>query len=491
MHRSNIINETRINKLRIKSDGTIDNIDTDHIMTHVTGIDFNSLYPSAFSGNAHPFNKYTGGKMYMPGRATWYQLCESKEQKQRAMSVIKAQREMFVVKLKGHIDSNYLNDYINFPPIFRKIGITTSEDTIGSETYSHMKQNGIPVDKVEHKLTMLLSTYAIDQKNGTDYMTFSSYYLWFLIDDCHFIIDDIQEIATFSKHLGFNKFVNGFMHDRQTAMKDKNKGMEQYCKICLNGSYGYDGMNSEYFTKLKFMNKDKTFHCQATNNFVSTRRINDDFYCVNTNPRSYRGDKCLHEAFFTLDNAKYWYLNFVYNFVHKAFDMNRMHFIEGDTDSMYWAISGSPVAGYKQQFDHVIADEKFWADNRYLFFPDPEGGIESEKKLLGLAIEKEAECMEALAPKCYTIYNRDEIDSKKQSLYRLKGVSKQTNSFAPRDYHNLMQDRNVVKGININLHTVHGTMSMTTTTKNALTLAHTKMIVQPNQACFPFVSSRV
>jgi hypothetical protein len=26
--------------------------------------------------------------------------------------------------------------------------------------------------------------------------------------------------------------------------------------------------------------------------------------------------------------------------MYKAFDMDKMHFVEGDTDSMYWAISG-------------------------------------------------------------------------------------------------------------------------------------------------------
>ncbi|KAA6398764.1 MAG: hypothetical protein EZS28_005704, partial [Streblomastix strix] len=38
---------------------------TDHRITHVVGIDFNSLYPSVMSSEPHKFIKYTGGKMYM------------------------------------------------------------------------------------------------------------------------------------------------------------------------------------------------------------------------------------------------------------------------------------------------------------------------------------------------------------------------------------------------------------------------------------------
>jgi hypothetical protein len=56
---------------------------------------------------------------------------------------------------------------------------------IGKYTYNFMKANGIKVDKEERKLTQLLSTH--DQ-----FMSFSSYYLWFLIDICHFVIDDIS-----------------------------------------------------------------------------------------------------------------------------------------------------------------------------------------------------------------------------------------------------------------------------------------------------------
>jgi hypothetical protein len=39
-------------------------------MTHITGCDFSSLYPSVFSSNTHPFIPYTGHKMYMPGYQT-------------------------------------------------------------------------------------------------------------------------------------------------------------------------------------------------------------------------------------------------------------------------------------------------------------------------------------------------------------------------------------------------------------------------------------
>ena len=43
-----------------------------------------------------------------------------------------------------------------------------------------------------------------------------------------------------------------------------------------------------------------------------------DAYQVMLKDRFYRCDTCLQEAFFTLDNAKYWYLVFIYDFHFKS-----------------------------------------------------------------------------------------------------------------------------------------------------------------------------
>jgi hypothetical protein len=49
--------------------------------------------------------------------------------------------------------------------------------------------------------------------------------------------------------------------------------------------------------------------------------------------------------------------------------MDKIHFIEGDTDSMYWAISDNKEKNYEQGFKYVIKDEKFYNENVYKFFP--------------------------------------------------------------------------------------------------------------------------
>jgi hypothetical protein len=186
---------------------------------------------------------------------------------------------------------------------------------------------------VERKLTQLLNT-------NNEFMTFGSYYLKFLIDTCHLVIDDVKEIAVFHKTDCFNSFVTTYMGRRIEAIKERNNGKSLYCKMMLNSSYGFDGLNEENYSKTKFCTLSQARMEQGKTNFLSTRQINDDLYMVSYKPMFYKCNTCIQESFFTLDNAKYAYVNFVYNFMHKCLDMSKIHFIEGDTDSSYWAISG-------------------------------------------------------------------------------------------------------------------------------------------------------
>ncbi|KAA6391093.1 MAG: hypothetical protein EZS28_013378, partial [Streblomastix strix] len=79
--------------------------------------------------------------------------------------------------------------------------------------------------------------------------------------------------------------------------------------------------------------------------------------------------------------------------------MSKLHFVESDTDSAYWAVIGSAETGYQQQFNYVIKDKQFYDDNAKYYFPTLENDLLDEKKILGLAIENEGIEMIAFAPK--------------------------------------------------------------------------------------------
>ena len=220
-NRVNIAGETKINKLvynaRIKN---IEVRQTDNVMTHAVGFDFNSLYPSSFSSNPHKFIPYTDNKMLMPGKITSSFFIENKQLKDKAMDLIDNGRQqtdyVFIASVKGYIPEDRINDCVNFPPIIRNLDIKTDKETLGNYMYNYLKSCELTTDKKERKLTNLLSTHG-------EYMAFSNYYLWFLQDNFDFVIEDINYFIKFDAHEGFNKFVNHFMNKRITFMNEGNK----------------------------------------------------------------------------------------------------------------------------------------------------------------------------------------------------------------------------------------------------------------------------
>jgi hypothetical protein len=483
MHRTNLKGITHINKLFTDGD-YIFSENNEHIMTHVCGVDFNSLYPSSFSSIPNKNIPYTDGKMWMPGRVKKFLITTTEAEKKYARQIIEAKRELFIVELVGHIDNEFLDDFVNFPPIFRKVDIELKEEVIGIPTFRYMVDNKLldptKAPRKENKLTMLLSTHG-------KIMSFSSYYLWFLIDRCHFIIDDITSITLFTKHDAFRPFVEEMMDKRI-----RNKEIEQFYKTTMNGSYGYDGMNTEKFSRNRICNTHDAQICIQHLDFQGISvQIDDDTWIVNLNPKSFRCKTPIQCAYFTLDNAKYWYLNFVYNFMYRCLDMEKIHFIEGDTDSAYWAIAGNPEEDKHQQFKYVIKDKEFYEEHYADWFPDPKvdhttlEGKKEEKKLLGLTIENESDNMVALSPKCYIPFDGMVEGFYTAGKFKVKGVNKAINPFTERDYFEALQ--HPVRGKNIGFQVKDGKQTQVKVKKSALTAVHTKMVVDENQACLPFL----
>jgi hypothetical protein len=319
-HRFNYAGITKIDKLPIEKRNHqtyVYSKDTNNIMTHITGCDFSSLYPSVFSSNIHPFIPYMGHKMYMPGYQTNRYTKEDQGQEFLNALIDNPHRlecdnqdiidsiPWTVSVLIGHIDENFLNDFINFPPIIKKLELTTTETNIGHYMHQHMKNNNLSLDKTEKKLTQLLTTHERA-------MSFGMCEIWFLIDKCHFLIDEVQTVITFTKHDKFNKFVNHFFDERKVAKKAGNEGKSILCKIILNGSYGADGQNNEKFSKINFCNEEKATKMQAAGDFKHTTKVNDNLFIIEREPLAATCKKPLQSAFATLSNAKFWYLTIIY-----------------------------------------------------------------------------------------------------------------------------------------------------------------------------------
>jgi hypothetical protein len=163
LHRSNIAGEIFINYLTYEFiHKKIYSTNTKNLVTHITGVDFNALYPSAYSSIPNKMIGYTGN------------LKEYIKHKQRMLDIINEKKELFVVTLKGAIREVRWNEFINYALIIRNIEIGNGR--------SKIKQK---------KLTQLITTMRL-------YMPFSSYYLLYLIDRLSFVINDFTEITNFT-----------------------------------------------------------------------------------------------------------------------------------------------------------------------------------------------------------------------------------------------------------------------------------------------------
>jgi hypothetical protein len=103
--------------------------------------------------------------------------------------------------------------------------------------------------------------------------------------------------------------------------------------------------------------------------------------------------------------------------------MTKVHFVEGDTDSMYMAVAGNPNDDCHQGFKYVIKNKEYYDKYVYKWLPDPNKDIDDEKKLLGAAIEKEGYLMIAIAPKCYYLKTTRPTERQQTEAKKMKGVS--------------------------------------------------------------------
>ncbi|KAA6356483.1 MAG: hypothetical protein EZS28_047990 [Streblomastix strix] len=211
---------------------------------------------------------------------------------------------------------------------------------------------------------------------------------------------------------------------------------------------------------------------------MDDQKLADDVYAVQMNPETCACKTSLQVAYFVLDNAKYWYLNFIQNFMHKCLDMDKLHFVEGDTDSAYWAVSGkafgesATINDQDQSLAGSFDPFQFYDENAKYFFPTVEGGLMDEKKILGLAVEQESPEIIAPAPKNYYM----KVDDKEK--IKLKGVNHSTNKITKDQIVDNITNGTITKCINMRLGQKNYQMSKLATEKNGITGIHTKMVFE-------------
>jgi hypothetical protein len=135
-------------------------------------------------------------------------------------------------------------------------------------------------------------------------------------------------------------------------------------------------------------NTHQTLNNHLKPNFINPIKFNNDVYQCELARKTFECNTHIQCEFFTLDNAKYCALNFYYNFMEKCLDNSHFHYVEGDTDSFYFAISSKVNEGINQGFKHIITDEKFYNENIYKWLPSDFYSSDNSNPTFETAIQK-------------------------------------------------------------------------------------------------------
>ncbi|KAA6378617.1 MAG: hypothetical protein EZS28_025855 [Streblomastix strix] len=352
IHRENIAGKTQIHKFR-KHDQQIISYELPHTVENIICLDFNSFYGSCMSSEQQPLIPYTNHRMYMPGGVKY--IIHDQDQakyfifnKHRFSSdedIINKNVHLFIAKVNAHIPYEYINEFINFPVIWRNLKIITDKDTV--------------------------------------------------------------------------------------AHIEGNKGEELKNKLEVNTSFGYDSINSEKYKDFRLCNKKNVWKHHMANTFLTDKQFSENCFIVELEKKRCSCSTPLQVAYFTMDNSKYFYLNAYYNFLTAYLDMDYIHVIYGDTDSLCLAIAHE---------SWPIKDKKLWDQLYSQLFPSSNNDTDSvinpdgsnyydKKKILGWNIESESTTCLALAPNL-----KYPFKSKIEHFKKLHGKSLDKIQDIPPDY---------------------------------------------------------
>ena len=82
-----------------------------------------------------------------------------------------------------------------------------------------------------------------------------------------------------------------------------------------------DGLDTEHYNMIKIVDSDKAYQAIISDTFMNGLPLSRDSYLIQLQPKNFSCKTYIQESFFTLDNAKFWYLTFIYDFLFKCVDL--------------------------------------------------------------------------------------------------------------------------------------------------------------------------
>jgi hypothetical protein len=193
-------------------------------------------------------------------------------------------------------------------------------------------------------------------------------------------------------------------------------------------------------------------------NFRGTTPIADDLFAVEIDPNVVSPKTPIQSAVFTLDNAKFWLLNFVYRFLYKTLDRDKFMIVYTDTDSLYIAVADAET------------EEKLLGMTDW---------IPSEKELMKFQVESSNDNFLAVGPKSYTCWDST------NTITKSKGVAECLLSRG--DFEKVLSTGESVSVNDRHTKNKKGALHEINRKKVGLLIVSNKNVVLENGICLPFM----
>ena len=231
-------------------------------------------------------------------------------------------------RLFGYVQSDievpeHLRNYFsNFLPIF-KITVV-SKDDIGNL----MKQYAEKENIMAQLRRMLISSFILT--NGTILTPLILFNL-----KLGLVCTKIHLFVQYNPRKCFDNFVQSAVDARRPGDENPNSSVvAETMKILANGSYGYQIMDRNRHTVIKYLTDEKTHSAINSKMFKRLNGITDQLYEVEFVNSEIEHREPIIVGFFILQYAKLRMLEFYYNLCKNFCDTDKHEGLEMDTDSL-------------------------------------------------------------------------------------------------------------------------------------------------------------
>ncbi len=260
------------------------------------------------------------------------------------------------VKLYGCVEcdirvpDNLKPKFSEMPPIFKNTEI--SRNDIGDHMRKYAEKHGIMTTP---RRSLILSMFGEKMLFATPLLQ------WYLAEGLE--ITRVYELADYTPVPCFSEFVDAVSDARRAGDSDPSKSIiADTMKLMGNSSYGKTITNKYRHRNIKIADSEQASSLVNEPLFRDLNDISEICYEVEMAKAKIKHDLPIQVGFFVYQYAKLRMLQFYYNFLDFYLDRSDFEYVQMDTDSAYFAISGDSIESLvkPELRDHFEIEKHKW-----------------------------------------------------------------------------------------------------------------------------------